>query len=558
MKKSMRILSVRPFVQVAVGISSLLVMTASAASLRWNSGDGNWGNSTQWAPTGVPGAGDTAQIDNTLNGTVTISDNQTAGIIYVGYINGYSGGYINRLTIDSGGNLTTTASGAGNESTLGYESLTHGIVTVNGIWQSAGALNIGYAGQGELIVGSGGSVTSVNATTVGYVAGAIGSVLVRGTLSNTGDAANGYFRVARYGTGMLTIGAGGVVNVREGDGALYLTHLGCATASGALNIGGKVNGQTPETAEAAGILNASKVIGHDTLGTSTLNFNHTSTDYYFTKNGTSSGSNIVISGAITTVHSYSGNTTLQAENTYGGGTTIHGGTLILTHGKAAGTGALELSGGTLHVNVNNGNGALANVGNTVSFTGNSATYVLERASGTAYSVYSASSNMSGGMDTTASLLAGAAGSARTLTTSFDTAPSVAATNDGLRASDVFSLTGTGTDIFVLELKMDNINIGYSLGWLNGSDTWVNAVDGNSATGGSAIAGYAGSFVSSGAAASAAYLGSWGYDTTADTVWAVLDHNSEFAVLVPEPSTCALLGLALGLSVFRRRGRRIEK
>ena len=39
------------------------------------------------------------------------------------------------------------------------------------------------------------------------------------------------------------------------------------------------------------------------------------------------------------------------------------------------------------------------------------------------------------------------------------------------------------------------------------------------------------------------------DTVNDTVWAVLNHNSDFAI-VPEPSTFALL--ALGASLFFRR------
>jgi len=96
-----------------------------------------------------------------------------------------------------------------------------------------------------------------------------------------------------------------------------------------------------------------------------------------------------------------------------------------------------------------------------------------------------------------------------------------------------------------------VTSGSFLAW-NQSGTWVNAVLGNLSTGGSAIAGYAGSFAASGAAASAAYLGSWGYDAAGHNVWAVLDHNSEFAV-VPEPSTWALLAFSLTtVMVLRRR------
>jgi hypothetical protein len=53
------------------------------------------------------------------------------------------------------------------------------------------------------------------------------------------------------------------------------------------------------------------------------------------------------------------------------------------------------------------------------------------------------------------------------------------------------------------------------------------------------------------------LGSYGIDTVNHEVWAVVDHNSEFAVAqaVPEPSSwTALLG-GLGLLLGFQRGKR---
>lgn len=90
-----------------------------------------------------------------------------------------------------------------------------------------------------------------------------------------------------------------------------------------------------------------------------------------------------------------------------------------------------------------------------------------------------------------------------------------------------------------------------LAWLNGSNQWVNAVDGNH--GGTAH------FAGIGAPTGSEALGTWGIDTSGvggtGYVWAVLNHNSDFAV-IPEPSTLVLGGLALlgfaGVGLRRRR------
>ncbi len=80
----------------------------------------------------------------------------------------------------------------------------------------------------------------------------------------------------------------------------------------------------------------------------------------------------------------------------------------------------------------------------------------------------------------------------------------------------------------------------------GSGQWVNATSLN--IGGTS------QFMGVGAWTSAdTVLGEYGVNTANDTVWAVLDHNSQFAV-VPEPSTLALLSATAvaGLIWWRRR------
>lgn len=53
---------------------------------------------------------------------------------------------------------------------------------------------------------------------------------------------------------------------------------------------------------------------------------------------------------------------------------------------------------------------------------------------------------------------------------------------------------------------------------------------------------------------AGIMGAWGVDTANNEVWAVLNHNSQFAV-VPEPGTIVLAGMGLiGLAMLRRRSK----
>lgn len=157
--------------------------------------------------------------------------------------------------------------------------------------------------------------------------------------------------------------------------------------------------------------------------------------------------------------------------------------------------------------------------------------------------------------TQAELLAGTASGVKDVEMAFDTiAPGgFAAVNDALRVSDVISLTGTGGDLIVLQLTYDESMLNglaegdLRLGWLRGGE-WVLAIDGNSM--GSVASFYAGAYQSG------YTLGAYGVDVNSNTVWAVIDHNSEFSVAaVPEPSTIALIG-AVGLAfvVFRRRNK----
>lgn len=183
--------------------------------------------------------------------------------------------------------------------------------------------------------------------------------------------------------------------------------------------------------------------------------------------------------------------------------------------------------------------------------------------GVAYTQIAAVTNQAeNSKGTTASFLGGTAGSGGSGTWGTNRDVTIAFSDRGAArlASDIVELHGTAgvgfADTFVLELTYDEADaIAFfgaegdaRLGWLNPeTGLWELAVDGNSS----------GNYLFVGDRAYNAdtdfVLGTYGLDTANNTVWAVLDHNSEFST-VPEPSAWAMVAIGLGSIIWLRQVR----
>ena len=133
-------------------------------------------------------------------------------------------------------------------------------------------------------------------------------------------------------------------------------------------------------------------------------------------------------------------------------------------------------------------------------------------------------------------------------------------------SDILSLQGTNGLAQVLQLSYDLTRLGGTsenslyLAWLDPSQNkWVNSVLGNSSNSVTMSSGFVGSWadyvaLSGGIATAANSLGAFGVDKTNKTVWAAIDHNSQF-VIVPEPGALALAGIGIAAAAYAYRRRR---
>ena len=259
-----------------------------------------------------------------------------------------------------------------------------------------------------------------------------------------------------------------------------------------------------------------------------------------------------------------GTLTLSAANSYSGGTTVSAGTLRALNATALGTGNVTVAdGGRLAVDAALTLGA----GNAVTVAAGG---ILELADLASLPIAAGSSlaglRVGAGPTGTIAVIPAGTSAGGTVSTTW-------ANPEAGLFSDILDITtGSGTiDPFVLSLTYDPLiapadEANAFLFWNStpgGTATWVNAIDGNTLNNAlPAQRGYLGSFAdfqTTYGTTLTDYMGAYGRDAATDSVWAVVNHNSEFVVsVVPEPGSLFLLAgaaAAAALAYRRRPSRR---
>jgi len=456
-------------------------------------------------------------------GTSTWTNN---GLLYVGAVGDGS------LNI-TGGGVVSSVGGIIGDSDGGSGSVTVDGGTGSASWNNSGHLVVGQWGEGELNITGGGTVTN----TMGFIAydnGSEGTVNIGGGAGTSEWINSGSLSVGYSGVAALNINSGGLVQAASLDdgnaqssvnfngGTLRITASDSASNRISLGTGG-------------GTIDSSMASGSAFTLTGPI-----SGDGRLTKIGTGM---LALSGS---------------NNSYSGGTTVSQGRLRINASGAAGTGGIRVeTGGTLDVGIVNFSNAVTLAGGIYSRDFNISTNLAGR--------FTATSDFAGGTgDTTASILAG------TTTNQFATSlqarfvPSLSATNDHLRNSDVFqiygnALQGQTTIPIALQLSIAANDPGAYLGWLNSSNEWEHASGANTVNSsfadGPAYEGSFQQFQSENGTSLNSYIGAWGTYTENGTThsWAVVNQGGYYA-MVPEPSAALLAGIGVGGFVMIRRRR----
>jgi len=358
------------------------VTPALATDTTWDgSTNSNWFDDSNWDTNAEPLAGDNVFITNVgptpivggpgaVANDVTVGDGVTSGLFVLGtgvltsngkLTIGTNGG-TGTVTVQNGGDLVLTSG----DTVLGSTNNATGNLTVTGpgsYFQTVQSFYIGHAGTGNFTLADG-ATASTSAIGLGTNPGGVGTALVTGAGT---QLTAGSITVGHLGDGTFTLagGASAVINtiltVGSEAGSNGILNL---TGGSTMCVGGGCGGNVfiATQAGSTGIINIGNGSAADQLnagtfqfgaGTGTLNFNHTSTNYFVYATISGAGTINQIAGVTRLTADSSGFTgttnitggTLRVNGALGSTVNVFGGTL---RGSGTLTGALSVaSGGTI-------------------------------------------------------------------------------------------------------------------------------------------------------------------------------------------------------------------
>jgi len=507
-------------------------------------------------------------IPNTISGTGSFIQ-MGSGSTTLTANNSFAGG----TTISAGtlqlGNGGTTGSVAGN-----IEDNAHLVFNRSNDLTFSGIIS----GTGDVTKLGGGTLTFTNINTfTGATFVNAGTLTVNGAISGPGGLVSVANGATLNGSGTLnrdiTVSSGGTL-------ASSLIVTGQVTVSNQQNVGAVTGGT--ETAASGQQLNVTTATGgtiNATAGTAQIaelngadlvtgNWGATVTSLT-SGNVTTNGGSLVaqegnfngeISGDGGLTKSGNGILTLSTPNSYTGSTIVSDGTLVVATSGATGSTSVPVQ------VVNNGKfrieaGLSASTDVTTEIVSGSAGAVYEKAVAANESLdnFGYFSSDLGYENATASIGAGTADGNATIAASFSDI------NNTTLVSDVLSLHGLDGTIFLLVMESALIPNNAApdevyLAWYDTmNDVWTNAVEGNDGADGEFAGFYEETTYQEFLADNSGWdpdkmLGAYGMDRASGQVWAVIDHNSDFAA-VPEPSSLTLLTLGAAALHFATRRKR---
>ncbi|WP_276574420.1 Ig-like domain-containing protein [Pseudomonas tohonis] len=306
-------------------------------------------------------AGQTLNLNaGSINESLTFDMDQASGLILTG----------GTLTL-GGGTTQTFTHGAGDTATISS------VITGSGALTKAGAGNLTLSGSGNTFSGattisagtltvSGGDALASN-TSVSVAAGATLALAgneALGNLSGAGSVTLGSFNLTSNQTADTTFsggisGTGGVTFNQTGAATYSTTLSGTNTYSGSTILANygwlKLNGDASMADTNAVRVNGNSVLtllSDQTVGSLASNNANASIQlgsYTLTAGGDNTSTSVsgAVSGTGSLVKQGSGTLTLSGSNSYGGTTTVSGGTLSIAGDGNLGSGAVNLASGTV-------------------------------------------------------------------------------------------------------------------------------------------------------------------------------------------------------------------